>query len=63
MKLKLLELSLLPAMVYKIPAWGRIMTTKVDEIENTKLSSQTVAESPNISINCKSTDGDRNMTC
>ena len=31
--------------------------------ENAKQNTQTVTASPNININCRSTDGDRDMAC
>ena len=63
-KLKLFELCLMPAMLHGLAAWGRILTReKKRNRENAKQSTQKVTASPNININCISTDGYRDMAC
>ena len=48
--------------------WNSIMGKDNDKInrrntENAKQSTQTVIVGPNINMNCRSTDGDRDMVC
>ena len=60
-KVKLLELHLMPAILHGLTVCGRMRMRR--NSANAKQSTQTVTASPSININCKSTDGDRDMAC
>ena len=62
-KLELFETCLLPAILHGPASWGD--TKKKNECKrgNTKQSTKTIVTSPNININCGSTNRDRRMAC